>query len=88
MTREERIVLLNGFRADPEDEYAKIIEKAIQEIIDDYRELIEIEKNHQKENGKLRLMIDMMADNMTTPIGGKDWVVKYYEEKVKKILGK
>ena len=54
-------------------------------------------KDFQKENGenimpdydeiykrydKQKRMIEMMAEKLTTPTNGKEWVIKYFEEKV------
>lgn len=38
----------------------------------------------EKEIEKRDKIIDLMADKLTTPVNGKEWVKKYYEELVEK----
>lgn len=38
--------------------------------------------NLNKRIEKQSKMIDLMAEQLTSPINGKEWVIKYYEKKV------
>lgn len=35
-----------------------------------------------KENQRLNKVVEIMAEHLTTPINGKDWVIKYFENEV------
>lgn len=59
-------------------EDTKIIEKQKQMIND----LIEEELECEKEVNKLERMVELMAEHLTSPTNGKDWVIKYFEDEV------
>ena len=35
-----------------------------------------------KENQRLNKMVEIMAEHLTTPTNGKDWVIQYFEDEV------
>ncbi len=45
-------------------------------VINEYGETIE----------KLSKMIDLMAEQLTSPINGKEWVIRYFKEKAEGII--
>ena len=62
---------------------------------DYYDEELELYKNRIRQfNIVLSMLeekdkiIDLMAEQLTTPIHGKEWIKKYYENKAKELLNK
>lgn len=65
---------------------AKRLFEAIMKIADE-RDLLKDQKEYViNEYGrtieKQSKMIDLMAEQLTSPINGKEWVIKYYEDRV------
>ena len=50
-----------------------------------YQDAIETVLPMLEEKDKI---IDLMAEQLTTPIHGKEWIKKYYENKAKELLNK
>nr|DAJ75877.1 MAG TPA: hypothetical protein [Caudoviricetes sp.] len=53
------------------------------------KDLEQIEKEHKEENGRLRKELDkkentinLMAEQLTTPVHNKKWVIEYFTNKV------
>lgn len=44
--------------------------------------LIEENLEYAKEENKLKRMVEIMAEHLTTDTHGKDWVIKYFEDEV------
>lgn len=71
-------------------------EEAVQGLLDLYnkekernKNLEQIEKEHKEENGRLREELDkkentinLMAEQLTTPVHSKKWVIDYFTNKV------
>lgn len=47
------------------------------------RKLEDYIKKLQEENNKLKKQIDLMSEDLATDYHSKEWIIKYYEEKVK-----
>lgn len=46
--------------------------------------LLNLISNLQTELNKKDKQIDLMAEKLTTPIHSKEWVIKYFEDEIKK----
>lgn len=63
--------------------------KAIMNLWENYQnqkrminDLIEEDLECEKEVDKLKRMVEIMAEHLTTDTHGKDWVIKYFEDEV------
>lgn len=62
--------------------------QAIENLIQRNKDLEQIEKEHKEENGRLREELDnkentinLMAEQLTTPVHNKKWVIEYFTNK-------
>jgi hypothetical protein len=60
-----------------------------EKVVDKLEALEQIEKEHKEENGRLRKELDkkentinLMAEQLTTPVHSKKWVIDYFTNKV------
>lgn len=67
---------LNNVRPEVLNEESKRLFNAIMQIADERDKYINLAKKQTQ-------LIDLMAEDLTTPIHDKEWIIKYYEEKVK-----
>ena len=67
---------LNNVRPEVLNEESKRLFNAIMQIADERDKYINLAKKQTQ-------LIDLMAEGLTTPIHDKEWIIKYYEEKVK-----
>ena len=70
-------------------EYRLMILEAIENLIQRNKDLEQIEQEHKEENGRLREELDkkentinLMAEQLTTPVHSKKWVIDYFTNKV------
>ena len=71
--------------ADERDELKKELEKKNKQIERYQNMLVTNDLLHIKESQEKDKIIDLMSEQLTTPIHGKEWVKEYYERKAKEV---
>ena len=71
--------------ADERDELKKELKKKDKQIEKYQNMLVTNDLLHIKESQEKDKQIDLMSEQLTTPIHGKEWVKEYYERKAKEV---
>ena len=71
--------------ADERDELKEEVEQKDKQIERYQNMLVTNDLLHIKESQEKDKIIDLMAEQLTTPICSKEWVKEYYERKVKEV---
>lgn len=74
--------------ADERDELKKELKKKDKQIEKYQNMLVTNDMLHIKGSQEKDKIIDLMSEQLTIPIHGKEWVKEYYERKAKEILNK
>lgn len=61
----------------------KDLQKSVEQIYDDYQDIGKMAFNYSDKIEEQDKIIDLMAEQLTTPIHGKKWIKQYFENKAK-----
>lgn len=63
----------------------KDLQKSVEQIYDDYQDIGKMAFDYSDKLEQKDKIIDLMAEQLTTPIHSKEWVKEYYKRRTKEI---
>lgn len=63
----------------------KDLQKSVEQIYDDYQDIGKMAFDYSDKIEQQDKIIDLMAEQLTTPIHGKEWIKQYFENKAKEV---